>query len=106
MSQSKQENLFKKALLAAIDEGLLTLGESGKEAIYFHLQNLCSLKREDIPEKPEIFMEGLQKIFGLGAKVIEKAIVKSLYVKLGLGFKEKKGYSFLEYLNYAKLSNK
>jgi hypothetical protein len=106
MNSPKHELSFKQALLEAIDEGLLTLGKSGKEAIYFHLQNLCALKKEDIPDKPEIFVEGLQKIFGLGAEVIEKAIVKNLYLKLGLAFKEKKGYSFLEYLNDVKHLNK
>jgi len=41
---------------------LLTLGESGRKAVYFHLQNLHSLKREDVPEKPEVFVEGLRKV--------------------------------------------
>ncbi len=96
------KNPFKRTLFEAIDDGLLTLGESGREAIYFHLQSLCSLKREDISDKPEIFVEGLRKIFGVGAEVIEGAIVRSLYVKLGLTYEENKDYSFLACLNYVK----
>ena len=100
------KSLFKEALFEAVDEGLLTLGESGKEAIYFHLQNLCSLKRGDVPDRTEIFVEGIRKIFGVGAEVIERSIVKSLYRKLGLKYEEKESYGFLAYLNDAKEMNK
>jgi len=99
---TETKSVFTQALLEATDEGLLILGESGREAIFFHLQNLYSLKREDIPEKPETFIEGVRKIFGVGAEVIERAIVKSFYRKLGLRYEEKRDYSFLTYLNDAK----
>jgi hypothetical protein len=92
---------FKQALLEAVDDGLLTLGESGRKAVYFHLQNLYSLKREDIADKPELFAEGLRKIFGIGATVIEKATLRSLYQKLGIKYEENKGHDFLAYLNDA-----
>ncbi|MGQ9743046.1 MAG: hypothetical protein ACUVQW_00365 [Candidatus Bathycorpusculaceae bacterium] len=94
---SKKEN-FKKVLLEAVDEGLLTLGESGREAVYFHLKNLYNVKKEEIPFKLEEFAEGLRKIFGLGAAVIEKAIIKSLYDKIGMKYEERKGRSFLAYV--------
>ncbi|MGB9756312.1 MAG: hypothetical protein ACPLVJ_00820 [Candidatus Bathyarchaeales archaeon] len=97
---SKKEN-FKQVLLEAVDEGLLTLGESGREAVYFHLQNLYGVKKEVIPDKLEEFADGLRKIFGLGAAVIEKAIIKSLYNKIGMKHEEKKGYSFLAYIKDA-----
>lgn len=92
---------FNKVLLEAIDDGLLSLGESGRRAVYFHLQSLCSIKREDIPDKIEVFVDGLRKIFGFGAEVIEKAIAKSLYKKLGLSYEEKKGYTLLDYVKDA-----
>ena len=98
---SKAKNRFRQVLLEAVDDGLLTLGESGRKAIYFHLQNLYSIKREDIPDQPEAFVEGLRKIFGKGAEVIEKAMAKSLYNRLGMKYDEKKGYGFLAYLNDA-----
>ncbi|MDH7477812.1 MAG: hypothetical protein QHH17_05470 [Candidatus Bathyarchaeota archaeon] len=97
---SKKEN-FKQILLEAVEEGLLTLGESGREAVYFHLQNLYGVKKEEIPVKLEEFADGLRKIFGLGAAVIEKAIIKSLYNKIGMKHEEKKGYSFLAYIKEA-----
>lgn len=98
---SETKTFFKKVLLEALDEGLSTIGESARKAIYFHLQNLYSLKREEIPDNPKAFVEGLRKIFGLGAEVIEKAVIKSLYSKLEIKFEERKGYGFIEYLTYA-----
>jgi len=86
-------------LLEAVDEGLLILGESARKSIYFHLQNTCSLMREDIPNKPEAFAEGLRRIFGAGAKAIEESIVKSLYSKLGIEYKKRKNTGFVDCLN-------
>ncbi|MEM2911466.1 MAG: hypothetical protein QXM52_00905 [Candidatus Bathyarchaeia archaeon] len=99
---AKKSLLFKEALMEAVDEGLLILGESGREVVYFHLQHSYGLKKENISENPEIFMDCLRKIFGLGAQVIEKAIIKILCYKLGIEFAENKNYPFARYLNYAK----
>ena len=66
--------------------------------MYFHLQTTFSLTREDIPNKPDLFVESLRKIFGAGAKVIEEAIVKGLYSKLGMEYRERKNASFVDYL--------
>lgn len=96
------ERAFKQALLEAVEEGLLSLGESGRKAVYFHLQNTFSVNKEEIPNNPKAFSEGLQRIFGLGASVIEKAIIKSLYRKLGVEYEEKKDYNFLAYIDDAK----
>lgn len=99
---SQKKNAFKKALIEAVDEGLLMLGESGREVVFFRLQHYYALKKEDIPSNPEIFVQCLRDIFGLGAEVIEKAVIKSLYKKLGIEYKEKRGFSFSDYLNEAK----
>lgn len=93
---------FKKALMEAIDEGLLMLGESGREVIYFRLKQSYALKKEDVPGHPEIFVRCLREIFGSGAEVIERVTIKSLYKKLGIALEEKKGFGFMEYLNEAR----
>ncbi len=95
------ENQLKQVILEAVNEGLLILGESSRKAIYFHLQNIVSLKMEDIPENLETFKEGLEKIFGKGAETIEKSIVKTLHVKLGIEYKEKECSGFIECVNRA-----
>ena len=71
------------------------------KAIYFHIQNVTSVKREDIPDNLEALQKGLEKIFGEGAKVIETAIIKSLYKKLGIQSEENKDKSFVEKINDA-----
>ena len=92
---------LRQVLVEAVNEGLLTLGESGMKAIYFHIQSVTSVKREDIPDNLEALQKGLEKIFGEGAKMIETAIVRSLCQKLGVQPKEDKDKSFVEKINAA-----
>lgn len=99
---SQKKNAFEKALTEAVDEGLLMLGESGRDIVYFRLQHYYALKKEDIPSSPEIFVRCLREVFGSGAEVIEKAVIKSLYKKLGMKYEEKEGFGFFGYLNEAK----
>jgi len=94
---------FEKILIDAVDEGLLMLGETGREVVYFRLRHSYALSKEDVPAHLEIFVECLKKIFGSGSRAIEKAIIKSLYSKLGLKYVEKKDFDFIECLNEAKM---
>jgi hypothetical protein len=96
---------FDRLFIEAVDEGLDVLGESGRHMIFFHLEKSCSVKRHEIPKKPEAFAEGLEKIFGAGASVIEKLIVKSLYLKLGLKYEDKEERPFADYVNDLKEAN-
>jgi hypothetical protein len=58
-------------LLEAIDEGLSSLGESAKIAIYLHLENTFGIKKQEIPFRIDAFQEALEKLFGLGARQIQ-----------------------------------
>ena len=93
---------FEECFVEAVNEGLKVLGDSGKQMIFFYLENNYSVKREDIAKKPEAFALGLEKIFHAGASVIEKLIVESLYSKLGLKYEEKKEFWFGDYVKKAK----
>ena len=93
---------FDKLFIEAVDEGLDVLGESGRQMIFFHLEKSHSIKRHEIPKKPEAFATGLEKIFGAGASVLEKLIVKSLYSKLGLKYEDKESRPFADYVNDVK----
>ncbi|MEM1539202.1 MAG: hypothetical protein QXW82_06025 [Candidatus Bathyarchaeia archaeon] len=97
---------FKKALMEAVEEGLLMLGESGRDLIYYNLQHSYGLRKENIPNNPEIFASCLRKIFGEGAEVIESSILRALYRRLGLEYVEKKNYTFANYVKDAKNSVK
>ena len=79
---------FERLLLEEVDEGLASIGESSKQAIYFHLEKGFSIKKQEIPCKIEAFILAVEKIFGIGANFLEALILKGLYEKTGLKGKE------------------
>ena len=107
--ESTQRNpRFRDLLLEAVDEALSSLGDSVKQAIYFHLEKTFEIKKQDIPNKIEEFTNAIEEIFGLGAKLLEIRIMKSFYEKDGHTFKyspEKDKLMFTEYMKAARLSN-
>jgi hypothetical protein len=54
-----QKENFEKLFMEAVDEGLKVLSESGRQMVFFHLERSFSIRREDIPKKPEAFVKGL-----------------------------------------------
>lgn len=97
---------FEKTFLEAVDTALLSLGESPRQAVYYHLNKSFKLQREEIPEDADEFSQALNVIFGPGAEVIEKIIVKHLYSSLNLNFEEKPCFEFVEYISSARESVK
>jgi len=93
----RRERDFERILLEAIDEGLAALGEGGKHMVFFYLERNCSIRKQDIPKKPEAFVTGLEKIFGAGAPVLEKMILERICAKLGSkhGGEEKRLASYI-----------
>ena len=97
---------FEELLLEAIDEGLSLLGETPKEAVYFHLEKTFKINRLDIPYKIEEFTDAIEKIFGTGAKILEIQIMKCLFKKVGYKLKhhpKQKNLTFTEYVIAVKL---
>jgi len=86
-----------KALIDAVDSGLLVLGENSRKAIYFHLEKTFKIKREEIAIKFEEFKEALESIFGPGAEIIKTVIIKELQIKLDLNFEEKRSFELASY---------
>jgi len=97
---------FEKTLLEAVDNALLSLGESPRQAVYYHLNKSFKLQREEIPEDTNEFSQALNIIFGPGAEMIEKIIVKNLYNKLNLDFEEGSCFEFAECVSSARESVK
>ncbi len=95
---------FEKKLLIAVDYGLLALGENNKTAIYYHLKKSFRLEREKIPNDPEKFSQALHNIFGPGAEVIEKFVIKDLYSRLGLNLEVETSSEFVDYVRRAQES--
>ena len=103
---ARKRKAFENLLIEAVDEGLASLGESARQAIYFHLENKFKIAKNDIPYRLEDFTDGLEKIFGLGAHFIEILIMKSLFEKIGqpLEWNQSKELVFVEYVAAAKRS--
>lgn len=89
------ESDVEQKILQCIDDGLQTLGDKGKKAIYYHLKKSFMLQRKEIPKKPEIFRKGLNSIFGEeGTYIIERWILKKL--KMGFDLKQRSKITFAE----------
>mgnify|MGYP005831452931 CR=1 FL=1 len=95
---------FEELLLEAIDEGLSSLGESSKWAIYFHLEKNFKIEKREIPSRIQDFTEALEGIFGVGASFLEILIMKRLYEKIGVTVEwpESKEFTFSEFLLMAR----
>ena len=99
--KAQQGGRFRRLLLDAVEEGLSTLGETPKQAIYFHLQESFNIMKQDIPDKIDEFAFAIEKIFGEGAKLLEIQIMRSLHEKTRDPLKQypkKEGLSFTRYV--------
>ncbi len=74
----------KDRVLRCVDNALHCLGETVKRIVYWYLENEHGLKKEEIPDKPEEFIMGLEKIYGSGARVIERLIVSEMVDEFGV----------------------
>ena len=71
--------LVEPSVLDVIDESLDEIfGIGKKKMIYYYIEKYFSLKREEIPNNFEKFLECLGMVFGEGAEVIKKVIFKKL----------------------------
>ena len=99
----KRKMKFEKLLVKSVDDSLKdTFGETAAEIIYKHLKRNHSLKQEEIPEKLEVFTEGLEKFFSSGAFVVERLVLEKLCSNLGLECPGKECFSFVEYVTKLK----
>jgi hypothetical protein len=90
---------FDVVVLKAIDETFSLLGASFKESIYIHLEKVYKISKRDIPNKIEEFIEAIETIFGIGAKLLEIHIIKKLHQNVkNINFPLKKDLIFTEYI--------
>jgi len=94
--------LIRKAVLDAVDHGLLALGAVVRETIYWRIEESHQVKREEIPENLDSFHKALQKLLGRGAKVISCLIAKNLYTRLDLRFTQYENWTLVDYVRNAK----
>ena len=98
---------FEELLMEAIDEEFSSLGQTCKQALYFHLEKDFKLNRQDIPFRIRDFSEAIEKIFGVGAKVLQIRIMKNLFKKMGPPFPylhDRECLEFTKYLESARVN--
>ncbi|HXX88379.1 MAG TPA: hypothetical protein VEH86_08050 [Candidatus Acidoferrum sp.] len=95
---------FEKLLVEAVDDGLSVLGDSAKQAIYYHLEKSFNVKKEEIPSRMTAFTQAIENIFGVGANFVEILIMKKLQEKVDGPFKlnESEKFGFTQYVSEAK----
>jgi len=71
------------------------LGEPSVKAILFHLEPVQL-------ENPKEFHIKLSSIFGEGAEILEKIIIKELFQRLNLPYEERSGFDFENNVEQAK----
>ena len=100
------EEDFERLLLEAIDEGFSAIGESSKQAVYYHLENGFKIPRQEIPRKMDEFEHAIERIFGLGADFLEILIMKLLYEKVNrkVQLQNPRDFKFTVYVKAARRS--
>lgn len=87
MASKKSEKTFNDILIESIDDAFSSLGESAKQAIYYHLFTKFAIPKEEIPDRVNDFSNALEQIFGAGARQLEILIMKRLHEKIDCSYK-------------------
>lgn len=96
-------NDFDKMLVESIDEGIRSLfSQQVVDALRSNLKNKRAIAPDNLPAQLPTLHIVLGKYFGLGARTVERAIVRSLYSKLGLEFQTIEAYQLEDYVYNAK----
>jgi len=82
--------------MSAVEESLSSLGDSPKQAIFYHLESYFKIKKENIPLNLTEFAQALERIFGPGASYLKQLITKRLYEKIGLQLEEEQCKDFIQ----------
>jgi hypothetical protein len=93
---------FSKLLLEAVDQGLLMLGETSRQAIYDCIEHSYQISRGEIPEKLDAIHGALTDLLGKGANMVETIAAERLYKALNLTFEPNDDWTLADYVNHAK----
>ncbi len=88
---------FNSILSQSLHEGIVSVvGRDTAKSVEFYLDS--SIATKDIMT----YTKALERMFDVGAKLIEENCARSLYSNLGLKFELKKSYKLPDYVNEAK----
>lgn len=78
------ETMLHKAILESIDQALASFAAGIPQSTYYYLERETGLKREEVPLKPDVFVQGLRLVYGEGAETIERRIISTILEKFRL----------------------
>ncbi|HXW37558.1 MAG TPA: hypothetical protein VEJ36_06640 [Nitrososphaerales archaeon] len=79
-----QEQNFEETIRDAVSEALAELGESVDKAIRFYLERNYKVGVDDIPDRTDRFVDGLQGLLSSGAIPLESIIIHKLSAKVSV----------------------
>ena len=90
----KEKERINAILVESVNKGLSTICSSATSSVLFFLEKNGSIKSISNIENLETFAEGLERIFGFGAMVIEKKILEVLHMRLQLPYPKESQNNF------------
>lgn len=69
---------FEREVLACVEKALGSFGQTVRVSIFYHIENDFSFPTEKAASEPHLFMQKLTKIFGVGARTIERMLVREI----------------------------
>ena len=82
IKQKPSENKYDTVIIDAIEDSLSSFKSFEKQEVYFFLETTFNISKKEIPQKMEDFGNALEKIFGVGARLIEIRIIKSIHKRV------------------------
>ena len=73
-TQQEQRMQPNEQFLSHVDKALEKFGTTVKSVVYFRFFEEHGLKREQIAERPELFVETIDKFFGVGSEIVKSSI--------------------------------
>jgi hypothetical protein len=101
--EEKLDNLIANAVNKALKQ---VFNEKSAKTIEIFIETHSHLTLNEIAERPKPFATYLDKLLSSATPAIKKLILKNLYSKLEMEFKEKKNYGFSDYIEEMKKSIK
>ncbi len=81
IGENELKKPFNEVLSESIDEVLSAMGITVRNMIYLYLNSHLHMSKGEIPWRMTDFFETLEKLFGAGAKQLEKQILETLQEK-------------------------
>jgi hypothetical protein len=102
----RREQDFNAILIESIHETIAELlSPKVAETLFEHLEKFYSIKKDEVPSRLDMLLLTLNTTFGSrSAQVVEKAIARRFYSRLGLEFSDDLQRTLVGYVENAELT--